>query len=289
MKDKPVRKKRLIQLVGLLVLIIATILLSTGFLERTSDSKEISSTTIDYGDSDNQNFKMYKPSNTSKKKTPVVLYIHGGGWEAGDKSNVSEKPSYFTSKGYTFISMNYRLSPIADYAEMADDVAHVVKWINDHADDHQFDMEQLTLMGHSAGGHLAMLITMDDQYLKRVALPQSIVHSLINIEGPVDIGQFIEQIPSYEQFFGSNQQDWEKASPIHYTEQKNLPPMLFIAHQDDANDSFIKKMTASGNQVFLYTAVSTSHSDLTKVLATTSSDEAISMTKALTKFLQDTK
>src|SRR5436853_390066 len=64
---------------------------------------------------------VYAPRNG--KNLPVVFWIHGGGWQTGDKSDVHTKPKVFTEKGYVFVSTNYRLLPSVDMATIVRDVA----------------------------------------------------------------------------------------------------------------------------------------------------------------------
>src|SRR6476646_9089474 len=54
---------------------------------------------------------------------PVVFWIHGGGWQAGDKAEVYTKPQVFNGKGFVFVSTNYRLLPAVDMATLTRDVA----------------------------------------------------------------------------------------------------------------------------------------------------------------------
>lgn len=282
-----IEKKRQGKTIVISILCLVVVLLIIVFyVKHTADTTKTLATEIKYGDNKNQNFTLYTPHNNEGGKSPIVLYIHGGGWEAGDKSNVSEKPKYFTDKGYTFVSMNYRLVPDANNSEMADDVTTVIKWLDKHATKYNINMKKLTLMGHSAGGQLALLVAMDERYLKKANLPKNSVHAVINIEGPVDLMNFVKEIPSYGKILGTNQKELQKNSPITYSKKSNLPPLLFIAHQDYWNDSFMNNYRYAGNDVMYYQAINTSHSNLTKYLGTQKSDEAIAMTKMLTKFLQ---
>src|SRR5215510_7370256 len=57
------------------------------------------------------------------KELPVVFWIHGGGWQTGDKSEVQEKPRAFTERGFVFVSTNYRLLPKVDMEMIFRDVA----------------------------------------------------------------------------------------------------------------------------------------------------------------------
>ena len=84
-----------------------------------------------------QQLDVYAP--TKGKKLPVVVWTHGGGWQAGDKKDVSKKPHVFTDKGFVFVSINYRLLPDVTIKQMAGDVAKAIHWVHDHAKDYGGD------------------------------------------------------------------------------------------------------------------------------------------------------
>ena len=60
---------------------------------------------------------------------PVIIWIHGGGWTKGDKSFVQHKPRVFTSKGFVFVSINYRLVPNVKVTDQATDVARATRFV----------------------------------------------------------------------------------------------------------------------------------------------------------------
>ena len=92
---------------------------------------------------------VYAPKDA--KNLPVVFWIHGGGWQTGDKSSVQIKPQAFMDKGFVFVSTNYRLLPSVDMATIVRDVAKSVRWVHDHVAEHGGDPKRLFVMGHSAG------------------------------------------------------------------------------------------------------------------------------------------
>src|ERR1051325_3758141 len=71
---------------------------------------------------------IYAP--TGAKNLPVVFWIHGGGWQTGDKTGVEEKPKAFTEKGFVFVSTNYRLLPSVDMGTLIRDVAKSLGWVH---------------------------------------------------------------------------------------------------------------------------------------------------------------
>src|SRR5262245_7447244 len=112
---------------------------------------------IPYGDkAERQVLDVYAPKGA--KDLPVVFWIHGGGWQTGDKKEVQIKPQAFNDKGFVFISTNYRLLPAVDMGTLIRDVAKAVRWVHDHIPEHGGDPKRLFVMGHSAGAQLAALI-----------------------------------------------------------------------------------------------------------------------------------
>src|SRR5712691_10558282 len=115
---------------------------------------------------------VYSPQNA--KNLPVVFWIHGGGWQTGDKTDVQIKPQAFMDKGFVFVSTNYRLLPSVDMATLVRDVAKSIHWVHDHIAEFGGDPKRLLIMGHSAGAQLAALICTDDRYLEAEGLSLAI-------------------------------------------------------------------------------------------------------------------
>jgi acetyl esterase/lipase len=239
-----------------------------------------------YGSNQKQALDIYTPKDQSRKKLPVIIYAHGGGWRGGDKTNVSEKPDFFTRKGYAFVSVNYRLYPEARYEEMANDVSDAIKWVYDNANKYHFDETKITLMGHSAGGHLMMLVAANPGYLSHVGLSAKNIHSVVNIEGPLDLPSFINRFGTYKKVFGKDQKAWEIASPVTYAATKNLPPMLLIAQGKMSVEPFMSTAKKAGNTVEYFQVNTLSHSQSTQFLGTSHNEEAANMTKAVVEFLK---
>jgi acetyl esterase/lipase len=134
---------------------------------------------------------IYSPKNA--KNLPVVFWIHGGGWQAGDKSDVQRKPQWFTEQGFVFVSTNYRLLPDVDMGTIIRDVAKSVRWVHDHVAEYGGDPKRLFIMGHSAGAQLAAIICTDDRYLKAEGLSLDIVKGCVPVDGDTfDVPAIIE-------------------------------------------------------------------------------------------------
>ena len=121
---------------------------------------------VPFGDPANprQKVDIYAPAGA--KNLPVVFWIHGGGWQAGDKTSVQIKPQVFVEKGFVFVSTNYRLLPTVEMPAIVQDIAKSIHWVHDHIAEHGGDPKRILVMGHSAGAQLAALICTDERFLK---------------------------------------------------------------------------------------------------------------------------
>ncbi|MCM3570698.1 alpha/beta hydrolase [Neobacillus mesonae] len=249
--------------------------------------KEFKQMNLSYGDGSKQKLDIYSPHIESGRVYPVIVYVHGGGWMRGDKSNVAGKPSFFTNKGYVFVSVNYRLSPKVPYTQMAQDVSSAVKWVYDHAEQYHIDKTRINLMGHSAGGHLVTLITTNPNFLNQAGLSQAAVKSVVNLDGPIDLEEFIPRNKKYKPVFGYNRQGWAAASPITYSNQQHLPPVLLVGPKKNSTAKYVTMAEKAGNIVQTFTSKTLTHREITKLLgAKSNSEEAINMTKSVSAFLE---
>lgn len=134
---------------------------------------------------------VYSPQDA--KNLPVVFWIHGGGWQTGDKSSVQLKPKAFVEKGFVFVSTNYRLLPSVDMGTIVRDIAKSIHWVHDHIAEYGGDPKRLFVMGHSAGAQLAALICTDDRYLKDEGLSLTIIKGCVPVDGDTfDVPAIIE-------------------------------------------------------------------------------------------------
>jgi acetyl esterase/lipase len=182
-----------------------------------------------------QMLDVYAPAGV--KNRPVVFWIHGGGWQRGDKADMHAKPQAFVDKGFVFAATNYRFIPHVTMQEIAGDVAKSIRWVYDHAAEYGGDRESLFVMGWSAGGQLAALVCTDEKYLKAVGL------ALTSIKGcvPVDADTFypalqvdtVEARPgakrpsSYRTKFPEGS-DRELSSVLYVAKDKGIPPFLIL-------------------------------------------------------------
>lgn len=89
-------------------------------------------------------------------KLPVIVWIHGGSWMAGDKQ--SGPAIGFSGRGYAVAAMNYRFSQHATFPAQIQDCKAAVRWLRANAETYHLDADHIGVWGASAGGHLAALM-----------------------------------------------------------------------------------------------------------------------------------
>ena len=167
---------------------------------------------------------------------PVIVWIHGGGWQKGDKRGAELKAKAFNEKGFVLVSINYRLHPATDYQGQGADVAKAIKWVHDHASEFGGSSQNIFVMGHSAGAHLAALVSTDERYLKAEGLGLANIKGVILLDGAaydiprqIDLAVLPRLREMYSTVFTSDEKKQKDASPIsHVAKGKGIPPFLIL-------------------------------------------------------------
>lgn len=114
---------------------------------------------ISYGDHSLQVLDLHLPKQKNSKKLPVILFVHGGAFVRGDKSDhiiFDNVLNFFTRFNFIGVNINYRLAPKNKWPSGANDIAQSLEWIHNNADTYNIDKNKIFLMGHSAGAaHVA--------------------------------------------------------------------------------------------------------------------------------------
>jgi len=117
---------------------------------------------IPYADTANaaQRLDLYLPAKrASDKPLPVIVFIHGGAWQAGNKADGRASVQRFVSSGqYAGASVEYRLSQQAKWPAQIEDCKAAIRWLRAYAKENGLDPERIGVWGTSAGGHLVAML-----------------------------------------------------------------------------------------------------------------------------------
>jgi acetyl esterase/lipase len=180
-------------------------------------------TNIAYGPNPQQRLDVYVPERGAAPR-PVVVFWHGGRWRYGDKADYRFVGAALAESGYLTVVANYRHYPEVKMPGFMQDAALAALWAAAHANEYGGDRERLYLMGHSAGAHLAALVTLDPRYFAAAGQPAPRIEGVIGLSGPYDFLPLLE--PDVQDMFGPPAL-YPVSQPINFV-RADAPPMLLV-------------------------------------------------------------
>ncbi|GAA0762632.1 acetyl esterase/lipase [Erythromicrobium ramosum] len=188
--------------------------------------------TLAYGSDALQGLDLWVPEGA--KGAPLVLFVHGGGWKRGSKSNAVGRalPGHMLAQGYAFASIDYRLVPAATVEQQAADVAAALAYLLKRADALGIDRSRVVLTGHSAGAHLVALVGTDERYLRAVGLSFADIDGVMPNDGAAyDVAKQVAQAGrfmagTYKEAFGTDPARQRALSPTAHASAPNAPAFL---------------------------------------------------------------
>lgn len=169
---------------------------------------------------------------------PVLVYVHGGAWMHGDKSEAGMFARLMTAQGYLVAAVNYRLYPDAQFPAMIQDVKCAVRFLRAHAAEYNLDPNRIGAVGVSAGGHLVSLLGTTDpsagwdvgEYLDQ----SSRVQAVIALAGVMDLARnFPNADIEAMKRVGFGEYNVVEASPISHVTPDDPPFLLIHGDRDE--------------------------------------------------------
>jgi triacylglycerol lipase len=184
---------------------------------------------VSYGTDPRQVLDVYQRE--GGKAMPVVVFVHSGGFVAGDKDSNEEiyanVPRYFAWYGFLGINANYRLAPAAPWPAGAQDVGAVVAWAARHAAAYGGDAARIFLVGHAAGAtHVASYVF--DRSLQPAG--GSGVAGAILLSGLYRVTA--ADPPPVKAYFGADPAQYAARSPLGHVPGSSVPVLIAIAEYD---------------------------------------------------------
>jgi acetyl esterase/lipase len=221
-----------------------------------------------------------------EQNAPVLIFVHGGGWNTGDKDlragnldvygNIGR---FYATQGIVTAVINYRLQPKAKWREQAEDVAYSVAWVREHIAQHGGDPGRIFIMGHSAGAQLAAHVALNQGLQTAAGIPGGTIKGLISASGAgldlLDEQTYKTEDPNYyEKRFGprSNRVEWASASPITSADENDPPTLVMYASGESKGlqrqaQKFAETLQGIGVKTRLLKISGESHSRMVLVLS----------------------
>ncbi len=184
---------------------------------------------IRYGPDVRHGLDIYVPKKR-KGPLPVVVFFYGGSWRGGNRADYLFAAEALTRRGYVAIVPDYRLFPDVRFPVFVEDGAKAVRWVLDHVADFGGDPDRLYLMGHSAGAHIAAMLTLDEGYLAAVGVPENSIRGTIGLAGPYAV--YPSRTANVAPIF-AHLADENAARPIRFVDGDEAPMLLLHGKDDD--------------------------------------------------------
>ena len=192
-------------------------------------------TDLKYGSHASQSMDMFLPGNRNGN-TRTIVFVHGGFWIGGDKAQFTALAKTFRDKGYASAVINYRLSNTPEkniHPTQVNDLASAIAFIQSRAGEWKISPDDLSLLGASAGGHLALL------YAYAYDAGHT-VKAVISMAGPSNLMNMQSASPQQAQvvrwFLGTDAQSsptiYQQASPLSHVTANTNPTLLLHGKLD---------------------------------------------------------
>ena len=156
-------------------------------------------------------------------QTPIVVFFYGGRWQSGQRQDYVFVAHALASQGICCVVPDYRLYPDVQFPHFIDDGARALAWTASHIDTYGGSADNIFVMGHSAGAHIAAMLALD------LSVRQAALRGLIGLSGPYDF------LPMRDEdviaVFGDKFDSME-TQPIHYAGPHAPPTLLITSRQD---------------------------------------------------------
>ncbi|MGF1608644.1 MAG: alpha/beta hydrolase [Kiloniellales bacterium] len=187
-----------------------------------------------YGTSPGERLDLFPAAGSGQ--APLLAFIHGGYWQALDKSDFSYLAPAFVEAGIAFASLNYDLAPQTRIAEMVAQVRRALAWLYCNAAGHGIDPARIYVAGHSAGGHLtAMALATDWAYQN--GLPADLVKGGCSVSGVYDLEPI--SLSYHQAVLSVTPQEVAACSPIRCLPGQAGP--LLCAVGSEETDEFLRQ------------------------------------------------
>src|SRR6185295_1206032 len=120
---------------------------------------------------------VYRPS--SPGPHPVLLQVYGGAWQRGSPEDNGSFATWFASKGYVVVAIDYRHAPESRWPAQIQDVRTALGWVEAHSAEYEADVRRIAMIGRSAGAQLALVAAYQGG--------SQLIRAVVSFYGPTDL------------------------------------------------------------------------------------------------------
>lgn len=224
-------------------------LLAVNTLARFDDYTVIED--VAYGVHDLNRLNIYLPAQKQASRATVIFFYGGcwGGCETINKENYLFVAQALTAHGYTVVIADYRRYPEVKFDRIMADASQSVTWVRAHIANYGGDPEKIFLMGHSAGAHLAAMLTFNKDYLPPETYRS--IKGFVGLAGPYDFLPFTD---AYQKEVFGSEENYPASQPVNFV-QGTEPPLLLLYGNNDVTvklvniESLTRKVRQAGGCV----------------------------------------
>lgn len=182
---------------------------------------------LSYGEQDHQKLDLFLPPESVEDRRQLVVFIYGGAWTAGNRSDYYFVAQTLAGAGYTVAIPDYIKYPQGVFPAFVTDVATSIGWLAGNLA--RFTaVDDVIIMGHSAGAHTGALLLTDERYLQEAGVNKEQISAFVGLAGPYG---FKPGEQRYRDIF-DNLEDYNQMRPLHFADGDE-PPMLLVHGDDD--------------------------------------------------------
>ena len=181
---------------------------------------------------DSLRLNVFQPrkSKSSKSLKPVIIFVHGGNWNSGNKNTYGFLGRNFAKNDLVTVIPSYTLSPNANFDTMATQIAEALQWVANNIETYGGNPEAIYLMGHSAGGHLIALISTHPKYVAEKSIIKGVI---LNDAAGLDMYSYLQKYPpttenNYMTTWTKDQSKWKQASPVYFLSEASPDFMIYV-------------------------------------------------------------
>ena len=179
-----------------------------------------------YGLKARNRLDLYRTKNPKKQK-PLIVFVHGGSWQHGNKRDYLFIGETFAREGFDVAVINYQLAPENIFPAFVDDLAQAIHYLNQNKVKLNISTDNMILMGHSAGAFNVMSVVYSAQSQNFKYKDQ--IKAIVGLAGPYHFDY--KDDPLSEHAFDPKT-SYQQVMPYYFIEPNHIKHYLLVAEQD---------------------------------------------------------